>query len=134
MDRQTLGRREYSTEVKMYGLFVVKDKSFLCAAADGLVGDDGLIEMKCPYSARFEPNLLGDLKLCDLYLWCKKDSLTLCIEASEEFWKGIIPKPENFYFKCVLPGTLDGRNMPLREPLDVEESSRSKQQKMIDTS
>ncbi|GFX93740.1 hypothetical protein TNCV_1589171 [Trichonephila clavipes] len=42
---------------------------------------------------------------------------------------------EKFYFKCVLPEILDGRaprNMPLREPLYIEESSRSKKQKMID--
>ncbi|GFW83477.1 yqaJ domain-containing protein [Trichonephila clavipes] len=45
--------REYSTEVKICGLFVDKDKPFLCASPDGLVGDDGLIEIKCPYSARF---------------------------------------------------------------------------------
>ncbi|GFW05964.1 yqaJ domain-containing protein [Trichonephila clavipes] len=50
--------REYSTEVKICGLFVDKDKPFLCASPDGLVGDDGLIEIKCPYSARFESNLL----------------------------------------------------------------------------
>ncbi|GFY15160.1 yqaJ domain-containing protein [Trichonephila clavipes] len=50
--------REYSTEVKICGLFVDKDKPFLCASPDGLVGDDGLIENKCPYSARFESNLL----------------------------------------------------------------------------
>ncbi|GFV11507.1 yqaJ domain-containing protein [Trichonephila clavipes] len=50
--------REYSTEVNICGLFVDKDKPFLCASPDGLVGDDGLIEIKCPYSARFESNLL----------------------------------------------------------------------------
>ncbi|GFS54290.1 yqaJ domain-containing protein [Trichonephila clavipes] len=50
--------REYSTEVKICGLFVDKDKPFLYASPDGLVGDDGLIEIKCPYSARFESNLL----------------------------------------------------------------------------
>ncbi|GFU98728.1 yqaJ domain-containing protein [Trichonephila clavipes] len=49
---------EYSTEVKICGLFVDKDKPFLCASPDGLVGDDGLIENKCPYSAIFESNLL----------------------------------------------------------------------------
>ncbi|GFX55672.1 hypothetical protein TNCV_269601 [Trichonephila clavipes] len=38
--------REYSTEVKICGLFVDKDKPFLCASPDGLVGDDGLIEIK----------------------------------------------------------------------------------------
>ncbi|GFY73759.1 yqaJ domain-containing protein [Trichonephila inaurata madagascariensis] len=53
-----LYEREYSTEVKMCDLFVDKDKPFLCASPDGLVGDDGLIEIKCLYSARFETNLL----------------------------------------------------------------------------
>ncbi|GFQ67041.1 yqaJ domain-containing protein [Trichonephila clavata] len=50
--------KEYATEVKICGLFVDKHKPFLCASPDGLVGDDGLIEIKCPYSARFELNLL----------------------------------------------------------------------------
>ncbi|GFU17005.1 yqaJ domain-containing protein [Trichonephila clavipes] len=45
--------REYSTEVKIcqWLICVDKDKPFLCASPDGLVGDDGLIENKCPYSA-----------------------------------------------------------------------------------
>ncbi|GFU24725.1 hypothetical protein TNCV_793551 [Trichonephila clavipes] len=39
--RRSLGssqyEREYSTEVKICGLFVDKDKPFLCASPDGLV-------------------------------------------------------------------------------------------------
>ncbi|GFS69494.1 probable RNA-directed DNA polymerase from transposon BS [Trichonephila clavipes] len=51
--------REYSTEVKKYVAYLwTKINPFLCASPDGLVGDDGLIEIKCPYSARFESNLL----------------------------------------------------------------------------
>ncbi|GFW26998.1 hypothetical protein TNCV_1378361 [Trichonephila clavipes] len=32
--------RKYSTEVKICGLFVDKDKPFLCASPDGLVDDE----------------------------------------------------------------------------------------------
>lgn len=31
------------------GLFVDLDKSFLAASPDGLIGDDAIIEIKCPY-------------------------------------------------------------------------------------
>ncbi|GFU76154.1 yqaJ domain-containing protein [Trichonephila clavipes] len=48
--------REYSTEVKICSLFVDKDKPFLCASPDGLVGEDGLIEIKCPYSDHVDLN------------------------------------------------------------------------------
>ncbi|GFS93599.1 transposon Tf2-6 polyprotein [Trichonephila clavipes] len=84
--------REYSTEVKICGLFVDKDKLFLCASPDGL-------------------------------------------RQTKSFERNYSKTIEKFYFKCVLPEILDGRaprNMPLREPLYVEESSRSKKQKMID--
>ncbi|GFU42275.1 yqaJ domain-containing protein [Trichonephila clavipes] len=93
--------REYSTEVKICGLFVDKDKPFLCASPDGLVGF-----VNSAYRGKRR-------------VWERNYSKTI----------------EKFYFKCVLPEILDGRaprNMPLREPLYVEESSRSKKQKMID--
>ncbi|GFV04679.1 hypothetical protein TNCV_2088271 [Trichonephila clavipes] len=38
--------------VKICGLFVDKDKPFVCFHRWIKVGDDGLIEIKCPYSAR----------------------------------------------------------------------------------
>ncbi|GFR31485.1 hypothetical protein TNCT_438481 [Trichonephila clavata] len=41
--------KEYETEVKICGLFVDKDKPFLCASPDGLVGDDELIRAGSTY-------------------------------------------------------------------------------------
>lgn len=38
--------------VQPCGLFVDMDKGFLAASPDGLVGDDKIIEVKCPYKAR----------------------------------------------------------------------------------
>ncbi|GFX38607.1 yqaJ domain-containing protein [Trichonephila clavipes] len=85
--------REYSTEVKICGLFVDKDKPFLCASPDGLVGDDGLIEIKCPYSARFESNLLEFLITKK-----KKKKNSLGFKFSNE--RGIyLPLNHKFYFQ-----------------------------------
>ncbi|GFS68452.1 yqaJ domain-containing protein [Trichonephila clavipes] len=84
--------REYSTEVKICGLFVDKDKPFLCASPDGLVGDDGLIEIKCPYSARFESNLL------EFLITKKKKKNSLGFKFSNE--RGIyLPINHKFYFQ-----------------------------------
>ncbi|KAH9383496.1 hypothetical protein HPB48_025011 [Haemaphysalis longicornis] len=42
----------YDVIVKECGLFVDQKRPFLGATPDGLVGDDTLVEMKCPYAAR----------------------------------------------------------------------------------
>ncbi|KAJ8913373.1 hypothetical protein NQ315_008765 [Exocentrus adspersus] len=39
-------------EIKKCGLFIDKIHPFLGASPDGLIGDQGLVEIKCPYSAR----------------------------------------------------------------------------------
>ena len=41
------------TTVKQCGLFVSMDYPYLAATPDGLVGEDTVIEVKCPYSARY---------------------------------------------------------------------------------
>ncbi|GFS80275.1 yqaJ domain-containing protein [Nephila pilipes] len=51
-------KRKHSVTVRTCGLFVDKDNPFLCASPDELIGNDGLLEIKCPYSARYESNLL----------------------------------------------------------------------------
>ncbi|XP_042912555.1 uncharacterized protein [Parasteatoda tepidariorum] len=44
-------------KVDSCGLFVCAEKPFLCASPDGLIGKEGLVEIKCPYSARLYRNL-----------------------------------------------------------------------------
>lgn len=43
--------------VKSCGLFVHRNYPFLAASPDGLIADDGIVEIKCPYKAR---NLLPE--------------------------------------------------------------------------
>ncbi|GBN01916.1 hypothetical protein AVEN_211855-1 [Araneus ventricosus] len=157
---EDVARNQYKIQngvlVSKCGLFVDPNNPFLCTSPDGLVGSEGLVEVKCPYTAReakslqefyegnkkfglkFKENkevflptshkffyqIQGQLnitnrKWCDLFLWCREDSLTIRIERDETFWKNILPKLKHFYFHCLLPEILDPRvprGMPIREP------------------
>ncbi|GBM79705.1 hypothetical protein AVEN_138719-1 [Araneus ventricosus] len=157
---EDVARSQYKIQngvlVSKCGLFVDPNNPFLCTSPDGLVGSEGLVEIKCPYTAReakalqefyegnkkfglkFKENkdvflptshkffyqIQGQLnitnrKWCDLFLWCREDSLTIRIERDETFWKSILPKLKHFYFHCLLPEILDPRvprGMPIREP------------------
>ena len=39
-------------KIEKCGLFIDLENAFLCATPDGLVGDDTVVEVKCPYGAR----------------------------------------------------------------------------------
>ncbi|KAK5643017.1 hypothetical protein RI129_009184 [Pyrocoelia pectoralis] len=39
-------------KIEPCGLFIDEEQPFLAASPDGLIGDRGLLEIKCPYSAR----------------------------------------------------------------------------------
>jgi hypothetical protein len=41
-----------SDQIKNCGLFISEQHPFLAASPDGMIGDFGLIEIKCPYTAR----------------------------------------------------------------------------------
>lgn len=40
--------KELGIEIKPCGLFIDSDKPFLAASPDGLIGEDGIVEIKCP--------------------------------------------------------------------------------------
>ncbi|GBM47493.1 hypothetical protein AVEN_58732-1 [Araneus ventricosus] len=47
---------ELKIEVNSCGFFVKKEEPYLGATPDGLIGDDGILEIKCPSScAKFTP-------------------------------------------------------------------------------
>ncbi|GFS58708.1 yqaJ domain-containing protein [Nephila pilipes] len=79
--------RKHSVTVRTCGLFVDKDNPFLCASPDGLIGNDGLLEIKCPYSAIYESNLLE-------FLATKKNSLNFKISNERAVY---LPLNHRFY-------------------------------------
>lgn len=47
---------EHNVKVECCGLFIDKDYPYLAATPDGLIGEDGIVEVKCPSSAsQFTP-------------------------------------------------------------------------------
>lgn len=46
--------RENDLIVLPCGLFIYKEKPYLAASPDGLLGDETIIEVKCPYASRFQ--------------------------------------------------------------------------------
>lgn len=55
-DHESIARREFAEtfgqEIVECGFFIGKSDCYLGATPDGLIGKDGIIEIKCPYNAR----------------------------------------------------------------------------------
>lgn len=124
-----------STEVKKCGLFVSKDRPFLGSSPDGLLGDDDVIEVKCPYTAKgqtithktvpyFTQN--GELKKEDNYyyqvqgqLYCTKrnkakfiiftlkDLKVIDIPTDPPFIQEMISRLDTFYVDYFKPALLE---------------------------
>jgi putative phage-type endonuclease len=89
----------------------------LGASPDGLIGDDGLIEIKCPYSLKdqLEPQFKSideqphyyaqiqfqlyctDRKWCDFYQWSARFHKLERVEINEEWLDKNLPKLGDFY-------------------------------------
>lgn len=74
---EIIAGKQYETEtgntIIQCGLFIDLNNPFLCTSPDGLVGDNGLIEIKCPYSARSASNLEEVSKVHNIGLRYKSD-------------------------------------------------------------
>lgn len=70
--------------------------------------------------------------LCDLFIWCPADSVTVRIDRNFTFWTNLVPKLNFFYMDCIHPEIVDPRatrSMPLREPHYITEAITRKKQK-----
>ncbi|XP_035211258.1 uncharacterized protein LOC118185502 [Stegodyphus dumicola] len=58
-EAKVLAQYEHDKQLYVHrcGLFIDPANPFLCTSPDGLIGDIGLVEVKCPYSARDSTNL-----------------------------------------------------------------------------
>lgn len=73
---EKIALEEYMTKfglnVEPCGLFISKDRPYLSASPDGLLGDETVIEIKCPYAARNEeisPTTVPYLENGRKYTW-----------------------------------------------------------------
>lgn len=113
-------------DYQVSGLILHKSLPFLAASPDGLINEDGILEVKCPF--KMKPDYLdskGKLKMthnyfyqvqglleitnrpwCDFAIYNHGDLLIQRIYRNKRFWKGIINKLKAFYYYYYLPTLL----------------------------
>jgi putative phage-type endonuclease len=101
-------------KVETCGFFTYED--WAGASPDGLLGDDGMIEIKCPYSMRKGDGLFKSAKeqmhyyaqmqfqmfimkrrWCQFFQWCPTGTWSEIVNYDEEFVDDMIPKLRAFY-------------------------------------
>jgi putative phage-type endonuclease len=88
-----------ATEVALTGFVVHPDHGWLGGSPDGLIGADGLLEIKCPFSQRipeaipahYMAQAQGLMEItgrawCDFFYWTPDCAWTARIERSPEYW------------------------------------------------
>jgi hypothetical protein len=84
-----------SVSVVRSGIVVCMEKPYLACSPDGLVGDDLLVEVKCPYTVR--NMLVTDITVPYLF---KNDEGKLCLQPSHDYYYQI--QGQMFITKCRL--------------------------------
>ncbi|KAF0742556.1 YqaJ domain-containing protein [Aphis craccivora] len=91
------------------------------ATPDGLLDNDGLVEIKCPYSAaNMTPDevplsnsrqmRIAQKKICVFAVWTPKGIKTETILFDMQFWEEqMFPKLQTFFYDCLLPEIVDPR-------------------------
>ena len=74
--------------VEECGLFVSLDKGYLAASPDGIVGKDGLVEVKCPIICR--DNNIEDLA---------RQDISFCLQYDETEDKLRLKRNHNYYYQ-----------------------------------
>lgn len=97
--------------VDAVGLVVHPDHPWLGASPDGLVGDRGLVEIKCPSAFRGEPpeyhlaQIQGQLEItdrdwCDYAQWVEGTIRVVRVYRDADWWASALPKLVEFW-DCV---------------------------------
>jgi len=130
--------------VKYTGQHIHKDYGWLAASPDGLVGNDGLIEVKCPFRAKYTklaevPHTNAQIQLqlevtgrdwCDFVIW-RDGAISIERVEADRFWLSRnLPTLEAFmddYRATIASEELSARHlMPLiREDKEWEKAERN---------
>lgn len=106
---------EYNVTVQDAGFYIHPEHEWLGASPDGFVGDDALIEVKCPFSLRSggefktlqeQPHYYAQVQVqlavtnksqCFFYQWAPHGTRTEVVEFSEAWWSENMPRLHEFY-------------------------------------
>lgn len=77
---------QMSITIKKSGLLIDKEFPFLAASPDGLIEDDGMVEIKCPSSARdYTPKDAAEA-IPSVKKWCKFSNDEMVINTKHEYY------------------------------------------------
>lgn len=101
------------------GFFVHPEHEWLGASPDGLIDDDGLIEIKCPFGLRSktgknlvfktpeqQPHYYAQMQVemacsgrswCDFYQWTPNGDTVYRVDFNPNWWADNLPKMKEFY-------------------------------------
>ncbi|XP_049268643.1 uncharacterized protein LOC125757253 [Rhipicephalus sanguineus] len=80
--------KECNVVVKQCGLFVDQENPFLGASPDGLIGEDVLVEVKCPYSARDLTPLEG-VRAKKITYCTENEDGKLKLKSNSNYWSQV---------------------------------------------
>ncbi|XP_072751049.1 uncharacterized protein [Anoplolepis gracilipes] len=132
MAREQL-QMELGIEINDCKLFIDEEIPYLAATPDSIIGDDTIVEIKCPYAARhtYYFQVQGQLhitqrKYCIFAVWTPFGLKYTFVERDDRFWESkMLPLLKRFYEDCLIPEIIDSRaerNMSIREPQYVIEA------------
>lgn len=99
--------------------FVAHENGWLGASPDGYIGDDGLLEIKCPFSRRKDnafvsideqPHYYAQIQVqlyctgrewCDFYQWSKHGSKTERVYIDEKWLQENLPRLKQFHAEYI---------------------------------
>lgn len=106
---------EYNVTVQDAGFYIHPEHEWLGASPDGFVGDDALIEVKCPFSLRNggefksivdQPHYHAQIQVqlaatgrsaCFFYQWAPHGTRTEVVELNPGWWSENMPRLHEFY-------------------------------------
>lgn len=140
-----LARSAYEMETgqNVQGVGFVPFENWAGASPDGLVGDDGMLEIKCPFGKRKDnppefssideqPHYYAQMQFqmfctgrawCDFFQWSPHGSFLECVDYNDEWINENVPRLKAFWWKAreADPSEYDG---PLRKVIDTPEAVR----------
>lgn len=106
---------ETGLQVEETGFHIHSDHDWLGASPDGFVGDDAVIEIKCPYGKRDSSDFASiheqlhymaqiqyemfctGRKKCYFFQWSPKGTMLEVVEFNQSFIDGTLPRLKEFY-------------------------------------
>ena len=140
-DNEVNGVAEYTImtgrQVDQTGLHLHKVINFIAGSPDGLVGSDGMIEVKCPYNRKLHTQLplhyypqinalleITGRKWCDYVCWTPEGTAITRIQANSEAFAYYLDFYRQFY-TCLQTDQRDGVMLSKEQTLQISQQTQA---------